>query len=566
MYSKYDIEQAHPEWSNNIDRWQFLIDSYYGGKEYRDGKYLLGYLMEAQEDYEERLDNTALDNHVSAVVSIYNAFLFRQPPKRDMGSLALDPGLEAFMADADLEGRTFSAIMRDVSTYSSVYGHVWCVIDKPETTAYTRAEELAQGLRPYISLFTPENVIDWSYSRASNGAYYLTYLKVIESRSSDRIVWRIYRPDRIEVVYMEKGARDPVIESVTMNALGRVPALCVYTRRSPIRGIGVSDVGDVADLQRSIYNELSECEQLIRLTNHPSLVKTASTQAAAGAGAIIQMPEDLQADLKPYLLQPNGSSLDGILNAMKHKIEAIDRIAHMGGIRSIESRRLSGVALATEFQLLNAKLAAKGEEMEFAEEQIWRLYAQWQGMVWDGSVDYPDSFNIQDKYNDMNMLKLAKDAGPKSLVVQQEIERQMLRILVENEDRYEELVTEIGEETEKDEASLIMDSLQVYEKVKQIIAMPSTGNADIDRAIHNEVLDEAIDDPAVKQQLGIVHEEEEEEEEEHPSLEGMSPEDRQSHLQSMLMEGYSNDEIIELHPEVDVEEIVAAAAAAAESN
>lgn len=563
MYSKYDIEQAHPEWSNNIDRWQFLIDSYYGGKAYRDGKYLLGYLMEDQADYEERLDNTPLDNHVSAVVSIYNAFLFRTPPKRDMGTLSLDPSLPAFMADADLEGRTFATIMRDVSTYSSVYGHVWVILDKPQTMAYTRAEELSQNLRPYISLYTPENVIDWQYSRAANGAYYLTYMKVVESRSNEQMVWRIYRPDRIEVVVHNRGQTDPQIESVVPNSLGRVPAVCVYTRRSPIRGIGISDVGDVADVQRSIYNELSECEQLIRLTNHPSLVKTASTQAAAGAGSIIQMPEDLQPELRPFLLQPNGSSLDGILNAMRHKIEAIDRMAHMGGIRSIESRRLSGVALATEFQLLNARLAAKGEELEFAEEQIWRLYSQWQGTVWTGSIDYPDSFNIQDRYNDMNMLKLAKEAGPKSQVVQEEIERQMLRILVDDEDRYNELAKDIDETSETDEANLILDNLQVYEKVKQILAMPGTGNTAIDTAINNEVIDEAIDDPEVKRQLGIEHQEEEQE---HPSLEGMTPEDRQSHLQTMLMEGYTNDEILEYHPEVTVDEIVEAAAAAARTN
>jgi hypothetical protein len=188
---------------------------------------------------------------------------------------------------------------------------------------------------------------------------------------------------------------------------------------------------------RAIYNEYSELEQLGRLTNHPSLVKTASTTAAAGAGSIIQMPEDLQADLKPYLLQPNGSSLDGFLKSIEGKVGAIDRMAHMGGIRSIETRRLSGIGLATEFQLLNAKLAEAADGLEHAEEQIWRLYALWQGMVWDGEIKYPDSFNIQDKYNDMNMLKLAKDAAPRSDVLHSVIEKKMLKLLADK-DEYEE--------------------------------------------------------------------------------------------------------------------------------
>lgn len=277
--------------------------------------------------------------------------------------------------------------------------------------------------------------------RASNGAYYLTYLKLYEGGHDGRDVFRIYTPDVIQVVQIESDSRDPSVEllSEIPNALGEVPAVCVYSQRSPVRGIGVSDVGDVADMQRAIYNEMSELEQLERLTNHPSLVKQQSTQASAGAGSIIQVPEDPGPDyVKPYLLQPSGASMDGLLNSINKKIEAIDRMSHMGGIRSIESRRLSGVALATEFQLLNARLAEKADNLEIAEEQIWRLYSKWQGTVWNGTVKYPDSFNIQDKYNDMVMLKTAKEAGVEDPILRTEIEDQMLRILVE-EERYDTL-------------------------------------------------------------------------------------------------------------------------------
>ena len=432
---KQRLMQTHTAWAENVETWQFYIDSYLGGKNFRDGKYLTNYMMESQEDYESRLDSTPYDNHVKAIVNIFNSFLFREEPERMMGSLQNDPGLQDFMKDCDLDGRSFSAVMRDISTYANVYGNTWVILDKPTTNAYTRAEELNQGIRPYISIITPENVLDWRYERALSGYYELIYLKVYEGHHDGIDVMRIYRPDTVEV--WEMGPNDPVMKMELPNPLGRIPAVCVYGQRSPIRGVGVSLVGDVASMARAIYNELSEIEQVGRLTNHPSLVKTASTQAGAGAGSIIQMPEDLDPQLKPYLLQPTGSSLDGFLKSLDQKIQAIDRMAHMGGIRSIETRRLSGLALATEFQLLNASLAALADNLEHAEEQIWRLYAQWQGQIWDGEIKYPDSFNIQDKYNDMNMLKLAKDAGPRSDIVNQVIEEQMLKLLVD-EDEYEE--------------------------------------------------------------------------------------------------------------------------------
>ena len=435
---KIQLIDAHPEWKARIKDFQFLMDSYEGGHAYFEGEYLTSYIYENREEYEERLQNTALDNHVRAVVSIYNSFLFRQAPKRDFGTLADDPGLIGFLDDADMDGRSFDVVMRDISTYATIYGNCWCILDKPATTAMTRAEELEQGLRPYVSIFTPENVLDWQYSRAINGAYFLSYLKVFEGNDSGRDVFRIYTPTEITVMSIGGGDEDAKIDSVTPNALGKIPAVCVYSQRSQVRGIGISDCADVARVQKAIYNELSELEQLERISNHPSLVKTSGVRAHAGAGALIDIPEDTPEGLKPYLLQPSAASIDSLLNSINQKIEAIDRMSHMGGIRSIESRRLSGVALATEFQLLNARLAEKADNLEHAEEQIWSIYSAWQGTVWTGVVDYPDSFNIQDKYNDMTMLKTAKDAGVENPILKREIEDNMLKLLV-TEDRYNEL-------------------------------------------------------------------------------------------------------------------------------
>jgi len=222
------LMNSHPQWKEMIKRWQFLINSYMGGEAYKEGEYLAPYMMENREDYETRLDNTPLDNHVRAVVAVYNSFLFRNPPKREMGSIATDPGIIAFLDDTDLEGRSFDAVMRDVSTYSSIYGHIWVIIDKPQSVAFTRAEELSQGVRPYMSIYTPENVVDWQYMRAMNGAYYLTYLKVYEGHAAGYDTFRIYTPEVIQVVRIESDARDPSVEVIQEmpNALGEVPADC----------------------------------------------------------------------------------------------------------------------------------------------------------------------------------------------------------------------------------------------------------------------------------------------------------------------------------------------------
>lgn len=425
------ITDAHEAYKYYINRWTFLGDSYNGGYDFFMSRYLEPYYYESRDDYEKRLRQVALDNHVSSIVGIYNSFLFRKNIKRNFGALEEDPNLMAFMKDADLDGRTFQAFMRDLSAMAMTYGNAWVIVDKPNTQVNTRAEQLQQGIRPYVSMFTPDNVLDWKYERQANGLYALTYLKVKEEIIEDEQFIREYTPTEINVYKLYgKEKRGEYLETIP-NELGKIPAVCVYAKRSNIRGVGVSAIGDIADQQRMIYEEYSEIEQIIRLTNHPTLVKTADTEASAGAGSIVQLPQNMDPGLKPYLLQPNGSSIESVLNSIAKKVDAIDRMACLGGIRSVESRRLSGIGLQTEFQMLNAKLADFAMNLEHAEEQIWDIWTQYEGTTFNGTIQYPRSFSIQDKANDISILKMAKETQPTDPMIIDKIEKMVLETITE---------------------------------------------------------------------------------------------------------------------------------------
>jgi len=435
---------VHPYWKQNISRWLYYSDSYQGGNEYREGRYLTKYFLETGDDYENRIKQTPLDNHCKSVVETYNSFLFRTPPKRTYGSIDNEPSLNAFLSDADLDGRNFDSFMRDVATQSSIYGHVWVMVDKPNTQVATRAEELQQQIRPYLVMFTPENVIDWSYTRRPSGVYELTMIRIYEGNDEKYGYYREITPEA-NTLYRKKGGisnaqeKEEIVEQ-TANRLGQVPCVPVYAQRSKVKGIGISDISDVADMQRSIYNELSELEQIVRISNHPSLVKTSDTQAAAGAGAIIDLPNDLDANLKPYLLEPSGSGIDNILSSLGSKADAINRMANLGGTRTTANRVMSGVALETEFQILNARLSEKADLLELAEEQIWRLWSLWQNKVWDGMIDYPDNFSIHDKSNTIALLKEAKSTNPNNPRLIEEIDNMLAGALIKDEDKLAEIV------------------------------------------------------------------------------------------------------------------------------
>ena len=442
------LTQKHRLWHANIANWEFYIRSYLGGNDYKNGYYLHRYILETPEEYDQRVRHTPLDNHCKNVVQIYTSFLFRVPPTRDYGTLDGDPQLESFIADADLDGRSFDTIMREVQMNASIYGNCWVIVDKPQTNFKTRAEELQQDIRPYISIYTPENVVNWNYRRAASGRFYLDMLVLVEDINEDRAIIKVFTEETISTYEVEDYEKEyaegdaKLLEQIE-NPIRKIPAVNVYNLRGAKRPIGISDLADVAFLQQSIYNDYSEKEQLIRLANHPSLVKTPNVEASAGAGSIIEIPEDMQADLKPYIIQPSGQNLDGIMKCIQNKVDAIDRITHMGSVRATGQQIASGIALQTEFQLLNARLSEKADYLENAEEHIWGLFANWQDREWDGSVDYPDTFDIRDWANDLQYLQMAKSSGIKSETFNKELDKQIAEAVIDDNETIKRINDEI---------------------------------------------------------------------------------------------------------------------------
>ena len=447
-YTKEQTSALHIDYQQTVKNWEYYIRSYNGGYDYMVGQYLSRYNLELDNEFNQRLANTPCDNHCKNVIQIYSSFLFRVKPSRDFGSLADEQSLEYFTKDADLEGNSLSNVVKQAQNYASIYGHCFMLLDKPNVTTNTRAEELQQDIRPYVSIVTPENVLDWNYKRQPNGKYELDFLKIREEVDKDGGTYmKFWYLDRVDTVYIPK-MEEPRLIDTAENQIGKIPAVVLYNSKSHKRGIGQSDLTDIADLQKSIYNEYSEMEQLIRLTNHPSLVKTPSVNASAGAGAVIEMPDELEPNLKPYLLQPSGQNLQAIMESVRHKVDAINRIAHTGAIRSTKTQVSSGVALQTEFELLNARLSEKADNLQIAEEQLFKLYAMFQNVKYDGEINYPDSFNIRDYASDLMYFQQAKALNIGSPTFNKEVDKEIARTVIDDDEKLNEIFDEIDIKSE----------------------------------------------------------------------------------------------------------------------
>lgn len=453
MLTLEQIEQTHPSYNDVAKQANYHYKSYVGGELYKSGSYLTKYIGENAgpgDQYGKRLDSTPLDNHVQTTVDIYRSFLFRTLPKRELGLLINNPLVNAWLYDTDQEGQSLDSFLKTANDLAMVHGSSWILIDKPSYKVETQAEAIELGIRAYAAVYTPQNVLDWYYERNLAGKMELEYIKVKESENDQYATFTCWHKTYVEKYKVSKDSNTGDLEKIVEhqeydNPLGYIPFVFHAPLKSPTKGVGLSLIGDVANQQKFIYNCASEIEQHLRISSHPTLVKPTSTDAVAGAGSILNLDESVDPGLKPYLLSPALSTTDSILKAIDNAVNSIKRMTHTSSIQATTGSPMSGVALQTERQLLNAKLADMADTLKETEYQMWITWLDWQAlsMPEDFNLEYPETFDMRDEHLELDFLMKARSAGVSNQMFQDEISRQVVALTVDDDEIQNEILSDM---------------------------------------------------------------------------------------------------------------------------
>jgi hypothetical protein len=376
------------------------------------------------------------------------------------------------------------SFLKTANDLAMVHGSTWILVDKPAYKVQTQAEAIELGVRAYAAMYTPQNVLDWYYERNIAGKMELEYIKVRESENDQYVTFTCWHKDSVEKYKVAKdedtGEYRSIVEHTEYdNPLGYIPFVFHAPLRSPTKGVGISLVADVANQQKFIYNCMSEIESHIRISSHPTLVKPTSTDAVAGAGSILNLDESVDPGLKPYLLQPSLNTTDTILRSIENSVAAIQRMTHTSAIQATNGTPMSGIALQTERQLLNAKLSDIADTLQETEYQMWIMWLDWQAlsMPEDFLIDYPDTFDMRDEMLELDFLMKARSSGVNNKMFQDEISKQVVALTVDDD----ELQSEILADMDKDdfEPHEMMDPMSgktvVAETLEQHLALDEMG-------------------------------------------------------------------------------------------
>lgn len=438
-----ELIAKHSDYEAHLPSWEFFSNSYFGGKRYRDGKYLMQHAFESLENFTRRQELAYYYNYCQPIVDIFVSLLYKQTPERDFGSLKGDLLFESFLKDSDLEGNSFQEFVREAERYAGVYGRVSVIVDRPSISTDTVLEARDNDIRPYLTLITPEHIIDWEYVRLGNGRTVLDMVKVVEEWNGDNpSIIRIWTRDGWELFSidedMPEGVNVKSIDSGTYD-FGRVPMVNLYNKNSTTRMLGLSDLEDIADINKNIYSLCSDSLEIIENTAYPMLAMAYETGGEetkeTGPKNIMQFDGEV-ANSKPFWLEAPHTSLAEIREWISQNRSTIYRIANLSGIKNSGDSKQpwSGTALEIENQQRDAVLSEKAANAEQFENKILDLYALWEGEEFDGNIDYPSDFSIKDvDLSTSHIINTLRDVKFDSVELQRWLEKKLAKNLLKQD-------------------------------------------------------------------------------------------------------------------------------------
>lgn len=440
--------------------YRFFQDSYEGGAAYKAGEYLVRHRRETLKNYQARLKKASYTNFCQSIVDVYNAYLYKDKITRDLAGISKSVQDE-FLKNADLEGRPWSKVVREIAKLAGVYGFMLAIVDKPTATdeeTKSKGAEIENGVRPYVAIYTPRDILDYTFIRIGGR---LVLDEIILAEDANAV--RIWRRSSWELWTKDEGKKSYTLEDRGEHSLGKVP-LSVFKNQDTFKQLsGKSDINDIADINKRVYYFDSTALQIIEDAGFPFLemdeetVKENSTKDGGptlGTRALVVRSAD--DDQGTRWVEPPHTSLPQIEAWREQAIKDIRFLSRIA-VADNDARGAtseSGTALELRFQQLNALMVEKAENAEEFEDNVFTLVALWDKVKYVGSVTYPRRFGIRDLSHELDNALKSLALVP-SKTYQAEVGKKISRAILKDID--EKTQTTIDKEIEEAEFEDITD-------------------------------------------------------------------------------------------------------------
>ena len=448
------IRNTHRVHATYADFWDFLLQSYEGGIDYTNASLmstksnaglfdklqryfvngvqqpaiqtikgnLFMHPKEKTEDYARRVQMSYYYNFCAPIIDIYSDHLFKQAVTEDLKELQDTLEKPGVADNIDLKGSTIQEFREKLSKKSQLYGHCFVLIDSPSISktgeVVTMADQIEKRAFPYLAIFNPQNVLNWSLDE--NGFARWVLLREVYDGNEDPFDFD--EKNSVECTYRLWTKTEWVSYDVDGEETGRgahnlgvVPLVCVFDKQSEkVRNfLGISTIGDIAFIARDVYNASSELRQILRDQTFAFLAIQGTSDEYSGidlgTGKGLIYPPERNA---PQYVSPPADNANVYFDHIDRQISKIFDIAKIGSAGyggrvkatpdagpSVDSQ--SGVSKAWDFNQVNSALSAKAKNLQDGEMRIWQIFALWMGIKLTGTITYPTEFSVSSLQDDM---------------------------------------------------------------------------------------------------------------------------------------------------------------------
>lgn len=439
-YTVDELRAVNPKYEEHVASWRLFLSVYKGIQTIVKRGYIPKHEREPQTAYDRRVKELYSFGYSKSVVKILTFHLFNKPPSgRQLKALENNELWELFFNDSNLQGDTYDIMIRNVSLYASIFGHMGILVDRAEGKFLNKKEQKDAGVYPYVATYQPNAILDWKWGKDENKRPVLQMVKLLDNDGTYRIwtreEWAVYKIVEngqtntdsgqvgVPIISVDGyikgrtsvGVGDEKVEKIGegRNPLEEVPFFWFYNLKTDEVSIGESDIEDISRIDISIIKNCSQIEEIINFAAFPMMRKprmpadpSKTQQSMQDDEVSVQIVQEFDPEFpesKPEWMKPEvESAIASVLDTITKKVTEIYRAANIGGITTTETstQAKSGVALKTEFQMLNSSLVFKSTNLEKAENKILELFLKWEN-EWEkmkNEVHFgrAKSFNVED--------------------------------------------------------------------------------------------------------------------------------------------------------------------------
>jgi len=424
-----DLLKKNDKYIDNVSEWEMLLAVYEGIKQIIAKQYIAQHEREPTEAYKRRMDELYGLGYSKSIVDIFHFYLFKKEPDRALAVLKDDQLWQMFFEDANLYGDSFDTTIMDISLYAGILGQMGILIDKPNTAELNKKQQIDNRIYPYIARYFPSAILDWEMGKDKHGKPVLVMVKLLDDNGQYRIwwedVWEVWElpkdsngdpetNEEVDAVFIEGGE----------NILGEVPFMWHYNQKSKDLAVGTPDISEISRIDLSIIRNLSQIEEIINYAAFPMLLKpmmsadpkranVSQVEDEVSVQAVQEFDPENPTAIPQWMQTEVADPIRAIIDFIKIKIEEIYRSSNSGGSSTTKSdtQVKSGVALQTEFQLLNSKLVSKAIQLEKTENKIVSLWLRWEEkekLMKDIKIARDRQFDIDNLASDLENAVVAK--------------------------------------------------------------------------------------------------------------------------------------------------------------